>query len=229
VCVYVVSFWFFANYTYNLSLSKTSVSSNTILSSTSGLFTLILGAITKTDKFSILKLFSVAMSFGGVVLVTLVDTKNSGTNSMFGDFLALASAVGYAMYAILLKMKIPNEKSVHMPMFFGFVGIFNTVLLWPLGFILSVTGIEVFVWPNGEVLGFVIANGIIGSVISDLLWMNGVLLTSPLIATVGISLTVPLAMLSDIILHDKKFTISYFFGSVLVVSGFLFVNFEEKN
>jgi len=102
--------WFFANYTFNLSLSYTTVSSNTILSSTSGLFTLILGAITKTDKFTIMKLLSVALSFGGVVLVTLVDTNKSGTNSLFGDLLAIASAIGYAMYAILLKKKIPNEK-----------------------------------------------------------------------------------------------------------------------
>lgn len=51
--------WFIANYTYSLSLDETTVSSNTILSSTSGFFTLILGAIfpgTATDRFTPSKL-----------------------------------------------------------------------------------------------------------------------------------------------------------------------------
>eukprot|EP01087_Luapelamoeba_hula_P000355 TRINITY_DN10253_c0_g1_i1.p2 TRINITY_DN10253_c0_g1~~TRINITY_DN10253_c0_g1_i1.p2 ORF type:complete len:229 (+),score=20.68 TRINITY_DN10253_c0_g1_i1:115-801(+) len=53
--------WFAANYTYNKSLSLTSVSSSTVLSSTSGLGTLILGFLVGVDSFSFLKLLAVGI------------------------------------------------------------------------------------------------------------------------------------------------------------------------
>lgn len=48
--------WFLANLAYNSSLNYTSVTSNTILSVTSGLFTYMLGVLTKTEDFTIFKL-----------------------------------------------------------------------------------------------------------------------------------------------------------------------------
>jgi hypothetical protein len=52
------------NYTFNLGLTMTSVSSSTILSSTSALWTLILGAIVKVETFNIVKLGGVLLTLG---------------------------------------------------------------------------------------------------------------------------------------------------------------------
>lgn len=71
-------------------------------------------------------------------------------------------------------------------------------------------------------------NGFIGTVLSDYLWLWAVLLTSPLVATVGLSLTIPLAMLTDIVLKGKSFTWLYLLGSALVVGGFLLVNCDNQ-
>lgn len=51
--------WFAANVTINAALAQTSVSSVTILSSLSGLFTLVLGSIFAIEKFNLVRLLAV--------------------------------------------------------------------------------------------------------------------------------------------------------------------------
>lgn len=51
--------WFFANYTSSAALQYTSVSSSTILSSTSGFFTLLFGAVFGVEKLDAVRIFSV--------------------------------------------------------------------------------------------------------------------------------------------------------------------------
>lgn len=80
-----------------------------------------------------------------------IDTHRP-TAPLLGDALALASALAYAFYVILLKVRIRNETRMSMTLFFGFVGVFNILLLWPIGVILHVTGVEVFEWPRGGAL-----------------------------------------------------------------------------
>jgi len=49
---------------------------------------------------------------------------------------------------VLLKVRIKNENRIDMQLFFGFVGLFNILGCWPLGFILHWTGVEVFELPT---------------------------------------------------------------------------------
>lgn len=96
-------------------------------------------------------------SFIGVVLVSASDSVASETgdliklntlhlpqvaSAVFGDCLALLSAAFYALYVILLKVRIKEESRIDMQLFFGFVGLFNVIMLWPVGILLHVTGIE---------------------------------------------------------------------------------------
>ncbi len=68
----------------------------------------------------------------------------------------------------------------------GLVGLFNIVLLWPAGLFLNLIGVESFELPKGYVWLYLTINGLIGTVLSDYLWLWSVLLTSPLVATVGL-------------------------------------------
>ena len=80
-----------------------------------------------------------------------------------GDFLALLSALFYAFYVILLKVRIKQESRINMQLFFGFVGLFNILFLWPLGLILHLTGAETFELPSSsEALGGLLLN--VGSI-----------------------------------------------------------------
>ena len=61
---------------------------------------------------------------------------------VLGDILALLSALFYALYVILLKVRIKEESRIDMQLFFGFVGLFNVLALWPIALILHFTGVE---------------------------------------------------------------------------------------
>lgn len=163
---------------------------------------------------------------GGVVLVSLIDNGSQTSqqrDSVIGDALAVGGAVFYAFYAVYLKVRL-DEKRVHMPMFFGFVGVFNVLIMWPLGLFLHFMGWERLRLIPPTTLGYLFVNAIIGTVISDYLWVLAVLLVSPVVATAGLSLTIPLSMIADLILHHQAFNALYIVGAALTAIGFLFVN-----
>ena len=227
--------WFVANYAFNLSLGLTSVSSNTILSTTSSLWTLVLGLfVLKDERFNWGKLVAVTLTIGGVTLVSLEDQKGDGGDggdSILGDVIALFSAVAYAVYTVLLRLRVKDDE-VHLAMFFGFVGLFNFLFMWPFLPILHFTGIEPFALPPPRVFGFLLLNGLVGTVLSDLAQAKAVLLTSPLIATVAVSLTVPLAFLSDYLFQSSSggggWGGVYILGGLLVLAGFLLASTADR-
>lgn len=56
------------------------------------------------------------------------------------------------------------------------------------------------------------------------MWARAVLLTTPTVATVGYSLTIPFAFLSDFLLHGEEPNALAVLGAFLVVSGFVVVS-----
>ncbi|KAF9377554.1 hypothetical protein CPB97_010094 [Podila verticillata] len=225
--------WFAANWATNASLAYTTVASSTILASLSGFFTLAIGAFLKTESFSTIKLISVCMSLMGVALVSESDRGGNSSAEepsappapLWGDFLALLSAMFYGCYTVMLKVRIQNESRVNMSLFFGFVGLFNIVLLWPVFGVLHWTGIEPFELPSDtRVIWMIGVNAIVGTLVSDYLWLLSMLMTSPLVVTLGLSLTIPLALLGDIIGYGRVLGLGYWIGAGLVLAGFFGVN-----
>jgi hypothetical protein len=91
----------------------------------------------------------------------------------------------------MLKVRIGDESRIDMPLFFGFVGAFNVLLLWPVFPLLDWLGIETFQLPFTPTLWIIVLlNAFIGTFLSDYLWLLSMLMTSPLVVTLGISLTV---------------------------------------
>ncbi|KAF9975265.1 hypothetical protein BGZ73_001156 [Actinomortierella ambigua] len=223
--------WFAANWSTNASLAYTTVASSTILASMSGFFTLAIGAFMKTESFSTLKLLAVFSSLVGVILVSESDhggdmiEPTQPSAPLFGDFLALLSAMFYGCYTVLLKVRIQNESRVNMPLFFGFVGLFNLALLWPVFGILHWTGIEPFELPQDpRIIWMIVINALVGTFVSDYLWLLSMLMTSPLVVTLGLSLTIPLALLGDVVGYGRVLETGYWIGAGLVLAGFFGVN-----
>lgn len=54
------------------------------------------------------------------------------------------------------------------------------------------------------------------------------LLTTPLVVTVGLSLTIPLSLVGQIILQEQYASPLYWFGAAIVFLSFLVVNHESK-
>ncbi|KAK3698722.1 hypothetical protein LTR37_016812 [Vermiconidia calcicola] len=234
--------WFLANYWVAASLEYTTVASSTILTSTSSVFTLLFGVIFGVEKFILRKLMGVLASLAGIVLISSVDLsgnradaghrgdfpKKSLKEIAIGDALAFLSAVMYGIYAVFMKKRIADESLVSMPLFFGLVGLINVLLLWPGFFILHWTDVERFMLPpTGRVTIIIVANSI-ASLVADMAWAYAVLLTSPIVVTVGLSMTIPLSLLGEVVIHSQTAGPIYWVGAVIVITSFVFINHEEK-
>lgn len=76
-------------------------------------------------------------------MVALSDS-NSGTDTVYGDIMAIVSAFFYGAYTFILKLGLPDDERYAMGMVFGAVGVINLVFLWPGIAIFHVAGIEAF-------------------------------------------------------------------------------------
>jgi solute carrier family 35, member F5 len=65
--------------------------------------------------------------------------------------------------------------------------------------------------------------------VSDYLWILAMLMTSPLIVTMGLSLTIPLALLGNVVFKGQLKDLLYWFGATLVLVGFSMVNSKNND
>ncbi|KAL5051828.1 hypothetical protein BDW71DRAFT_169530 [Aspergillus fruticulosus] len=241
--------WFTANYFSMACLQFTTVGSTTILTSTSGVWTLIFGVILRVENFTARKLLGVIASLLGIILISRVDLSaaddpnpspgHDGSGSTFppkspgeialGDAMAAFSAVMYGVYTIVLKRQVGDESRVNMQLFFGLVGVFNMFLLWPGFVLLHLTGVEPFALPDTRRVWTIILVNAFSSLLSDICWAYAMLLTSPLVVTVGLSLTIPLSLVGQIFLQREYVSPLYWVGATVVFVSFLVVNHESQS
>ncbi|CAB3984139.1 Hypothetical predicted protein [Paramuricea clavata] len=191
--------WFLATLSYQEALALTSPAAVNILSSSSGLFTLILAAIfqsSQNDRFSYSKLVAVFMSISGIALVTFSDSHQTKGGVNYGAIFSLAGAILYSCYLVLLKLKVPNENQMDIATFFG----------WQ-------------VWCSLTV------NAVFGTVLSEYLWLWGCYLTSSLSATLALGMVMPLTMLTDILRGRIQLSFMFVAGSVPVFLSFFLITY----
>jgi len=216
--------WFAGNYSYQAALAYTEAGIVNVLSASSCFFTLILSAIfpsTSLDRLSLTKVVAVLFTVSGVILVSYSDLKLEDGIPL-GSLWTLSGAIFYSSYIVFLRRKIDHEDKLDVPMFFGFVGLFSFLFLWPLFFVLHFSAHEVFALPNKEQLIALVINGVVGTVLSELMWLFGCFYTSSLIATLSISLTIPLTTFADVLVKKVDYDQLFYMGSIpMFVSFFL--------
>lgn len=230
VSLLICPFWFLAQFTFNLSLKYTSVTSNTILSSASSLFTFLLSLALLNEKFKWTKLVSVLLCMVGTITVTLADSTEIGGSfkrAGWGDVLCLFSASVYALYSTLIRKRLPDEEAgegkASTALFFGYLGLFNALLLGPVALILHFTGLETFHQLTLSQFGLIIGKGLLDNVLSDYLWAKAVLLTTPTAATAGLNVQIPIAAAVDSLRGKIPSPLSVV-GAVAVLVGFFGIN-----
>lgn len=245
--------WFFSNLLYSYSLLWTTISSSTIMSNLSSVFTLMFSYLAGIEGVTPLKVAGVLMCLAGVVLVTLNDEENTSSSSsgdsnvidnsnssatstssgstpssnwsVVGDCMALLSAIGYGLYTTYLKIKVPDEEVVSMQLVFGYLGLVTAVVFTPFLLLLIYFQVDDLTNFTGLILMYLMISGMFDYVISDYLWARAIILTSPTVATVGLSLTIPFSFLADALIQGTvSVTAMEVFGSVLVMLGFILVN-----
>jgi hypothetical protein len=125
----------------------------------------------------------------------------------------------------------PKPRRVSMSVFFGWLGLFNAALAAPVVGGLAWAGWErpaAFATPS--FMGLVLLKGLLDNVISDVLWARAVVLTSPTLATVALSLTIPLAIVADALTGSapppgRLMSV----GSLAVVAGFATVSLAVRH
>ncbi|MQM01939.1 hypothetical protein Taro_034689 [Colocasia esculenta] len=129
---YLAPIWF---------ITETSVASTTVLSSTSGLFTLFIGVLMGQDSLNIAKVVAVFISMAGVAMTALgktwatdeaqLSSATIGKRSLIGDIFSLLSAMSYGLFTVLLKKFAGEEgEGADVQKLFGYVGLFTLVALW---------------------------------------------------------------------------------------------------
>jgi solute carrier family 35 protein F5 len=106
--------------------------------------------------------------------------------------------------------------------FLGHVGLWNVVLLIPL---------LILQWEefptSGRVWLAVGVNALMGTFVAQYVWSLAVLRTSPVMVTLGLALSIPLALLGDMLLKGMPLSIEYVAGAALVVLGFLCIHYQS--
>lgn len=235
VSLMICPFWFLAQLTFNLSLKYTSVTSNTILSSSSSLFTFLASLVVLGEKFTCLKLVSVLLCMVGTIIVSLGDSKartsSRASKPILGDILSLLAAALYAIYVTLIRKKFPDEESgegkVSMAQFLGFVGLFNLFIFLPVALVLNFTRIEPFHMLSLKQLSLIVGKGLLDNVLSDYLWAKAVLLTTPTATTAGLSIQIPLAAIVDTLRGHPPHLLNYL-GAASIMVGFVGINIPSE-
>jgi len=185
----VAPIWCLAEITYNASLDLTSVTSNTILSSTSALFTFVFAVALLSEQFTLFKLGCISLLVAGTAMVTSADAGSSQStdpdpggshrrshDSVIGDVLVLFSAVCYGCYTTAIRRMLgEDDERVPMSLFFGLLG----ALIFSVGglvlALLRIFGVHLgtLTW---RTFGLVVAKGLLDNVISDYLWARAIML-----------------------------------------------------
>lgn len=271
--------FFLMNYLYNLSLQHTSLSSSSILSSTSGLWLLLLARVFFRQPISTAGLVGSLCILIGAVAISSRDYaethqyrphRGTGTahhilnhghangnnnvdidfttpeaDGLLGDVCVTLSEICYAGYTLVLHRLIPNElhpSAIDIQVLLGLMGTWTLLLVWPGLFLLHWTGIEPWTSPpSASLMCALVISGVLGAVVPDYLWQRSVVMTSPLVSTLGLTLTIPLSVALDAITQPSPTvppsppTLAgrggegrwYSVGATLMMVGFLVTNYEH--
>eukprot|EP00903_Cladosiphon_okamuranus_P019971 g18350.t3 len=224
--------WYLSQWSYAASLGYTSVSSSTIISNSGALFAYLFNVAAGSERFTKFKTVGVFLALLGAILVGLGDKgdDDASKDSVWGDAAALAAAVGYGIYSTILTLRSPSADEVSMSLVLGYMGSANVLIFLPLLLGLALApGVQALQGLTWHVVQLIVIRSVMDSLFSELLWAKAILLTTPTVATVGCSLTIPIAFASDFLLHGMVPNTLAVVGASLVVGGFYFVSDRKES
>jgi drug/metabolite transporter (DMT)-like permease len=160
-------------------------------------------------------------------------------NSFLGDILCLLGAAFSGFFQVTYKQHLSPHR--HNTTEFaqtavGLIGIFTFLVCWIPIPILHLIGWEPFQMPDLHTFGLMSLIGIL-SAISNACFTPLIALISPLFASVGTMLQIPMVAITDWIVQGKPITFGLMMGSIAICVGFFMLStakpaktiHEEKN
>lgn len=237
----VAPIWVISQVCFDYSLLMTTVTANSMLSSSSAVFTFMVSVWCGLDSFTWMKMSAVGAYVLGSLLVTFADDTQAlqaaavtpfdvatheahpvflqmDLNSpAFGNFLALVSAALYAVYTATMKLYLREDDRTDMTLFFALMGVFNFIgygSVLVLGRALG--GFQnLFFALDYRAFFLACTKAFFDNVLSDYLWARAVLLTSPTIASIGLSLQIPLAAAIELLTGQPGWARNVFNGALM--------------
>lgn len=201
-------------YTENTALSYTLASNVSIIVAAAPIFTAILAHFTGEERFRASTLLGFLVAFSGVILVVCNGTFVLKLNPK-GDLLALAAAVCWAVYSVLLRRASRGLDSILVTRRTMFWGIVTAVPLvaaegvpYPTAPLLTASGIANFLFL-----------GLVGSALCFVLWNKAFRLLGVVTTNTFIYLMPFITIVAARIFLDEPISPLALVGAVLITAG----------
>ena len=231
----IAPLWLLGQWSYSYGVSLTTATVSTVISTTSCVWTYLFAIVFLKEQSSCGHFIGISFCVLGNILTCFQQypgESESDSSSqqiiapedeLFGKILLVFSSIVYAAYTTIISLKVQDEDYWQIGTLFASIGIGTFLLGLPIMFVGSqlfegdVMGLDDF---TGIVPVVMLLNGLVDNVLAQYLWCVGVLLTSSTVATVGLSLCIPLAMVADVF---RGLDVGYWvvLASVCVIIGFV--------
>eukprot|EP00775_Hariotina_reticulata_P009993 gene9993-10148_t len=167
----------------------------------------------------------VAASFISQLLVT---TEEGRPNYHVSPF--LLTYLSTSIFTIFLPLSLPDEEEANVALFFGYVGLLCSVVFAPVVAVLAGWGsLHLKIIPAQAYL-IIFVEGILNYCLSDYLWAHAVLLLGPTVATLGLSVQIPVAAVVDVVAgHARWLSSAKAMAMTLSGTGLIMVGFFAGN
>ena len=221
---------FGSTYTWYLSLPLTSVAGNSAVYQSAPVFVFLFSIPALGESVTALKVAAVLLCVGGSAVVALENSSGGGGDSLTGYAWCICSVLLYAGFEVLYKKYACDDNDpypvANSQRFFGLLGVAAVATMWPIFFVLDATGFEPFVWPERDDLPY-IAIVAVCDVGFNLFLLITILLSSPLFASVGTILVIPLGAATDYLWKGTLLADNAFYGVGMIIVGFCAMIYAE--
>ena len=221
---------FCCTYSWYISVPLTSVAGNTAVYNSCCVFVFLLSVFVLGEDFSAMKMFSVILCVCGAISVSVLGA-NEETESdwplkwrAIGYGLVFVSMICYATYQVFYKKFSISESPWCSVNILWLVGLWD-IAMFPLVVGISWFEIEPISWPGWYVIRSIAFMTLLDALFG-LLTVVAITLSSPLLVSCTSLMTIPTAILADIVFLHKTLPVFAFVGVAAIVAGFLAFNLE---
>ena len=209
--------WVLANFMYTMALGKISAADVTALFSSCSAFVFILSVVLLAEPVSMVRILSVGLSIGGIVLMSVTDHTDGG--NVTGCVLAILSALSAALYKVLLKRLLGDPSATTISLLLSCIALSNLILVTPIVLAFAFAGVEHVVW--SEVPWAFLSFSALLSLVFNFAVNFGVAYCNPLFISIGMLIGIPLNAVADRVFHGTNFEGMKILASALICLGFL--------